>query len=69
MPVILATPKAEVGRITVQNQLEQKVLKTPTQPIKRVQHDGHCTCHPNYAGSVNKRIKVQLTPGINARPY
>jgi hypothetical protein len=28
-----------------------------------------CTCHPSYAGNVNRRIMVQDAQGINARHY
>jgi hypothetical protein len=24
-----------------------------------------CVCHPSYAGSINKRIKIQVGQGIN----
>jgi hypothetical protein len=34
MTVILATQKAEIGRITVQGYPRQKVGVTPSQPIK-----------------------------------
>jgi hypothetical protein len=27
------------------------------------------TYHPSYAGSINKRIGIQISSGINARPY
>jgi hypothetical protein len=35
MPVILATWKAEIERIMVQGQLEQRVLETPISKITR----------------------------------
>jgi hypothetical protein len=35
-PVILATQKVEIGRITVQSQPEQKVLETPSQTISQM---------------------------------
>jgi hypothetical protein len=25
--------------------------------------------HPSYAGSLNRRLKVQFSPGIKVRPY
>jgi hypothetical protein len=28
-----------------------------------------CICHPNYAGSTNRRTVVQAGPGKKARPY
>jgi hypothetical protein len=28
-----------------------------------------CSCHPSCAGSINRRIAVQASPGINVRPY
>jgi hypothetical protein len=33
MPVILATWKAKIGRITVQIHARQKIQKTPSEPI------------------------------------
>jgi hypothetical protein len=36
MPVILATHEAEIRRISVQGQPEQKVCEMPSQPIKAV---------------------------------
>jgi hypothetical protein len=27
------------------------------------------TCHPNYAGSINRRVMIQTHLGINVRPY
>jgi hypothetical protein len=40
LPVILATWKAEIGRIVVTGQPEQKVNRTPYQPISG--HSGVC---------------------------
>jgi hypothetical protein len=34
MPVIIAILEAEIGRITVQNQIGIKAHKTPSQPIR-----------------------------------
>jgi hypothetical protein len=28
-----------------------------------------CTCHPSYAGTINRRIMVQISQGIKARSY
>jgi hypothetical protein len=36
MPVILATQEAEIVKITVQGQPGQKVIDTPSQPIKKL---------------------------------
>jgi hypothetical protein len=33
MPIILATQKLEIGRITVQAQAREKVIETPSQAI------------------------------------
>jgi hypothetical protein len=50
-----------------------KVLKTPSQPIKRKKENKlcvvACTCHPSCMGSINRRTDTQTGPGINPRPY
>jgi hypothetical protein len=28
-----------------------------------------CACHPNYVGTINRKIKVQIYLGKNARSY
>jgi hypothetical protein len=57
MPVILATRKAEIGRIKAS--LGKKVNKTSSQPIKlgEMVH----TCLPSYVGSINRRILAQAS--------
>jgi hypothetical protein len=66
-PVILATREV-IRRIMVQGQLGQKVHKTSSQPIKKLGMVEH-SCHPSYAGSINRRTIVQASLGINMRPY
>jgi hypothetical protein len=67
IPVILLTWEAEMGRITVRGQPEQKVHAISSKSIKAGR--GAHACHPSYIGRVNRRIKVQAHPSINARPY
>jgi hypothetical protein len=62
MPVVLTTWEKGVGRIAVGHQLRQKVHETPSQP-------GCDGMHPNYSGSIDKRIIVQDNLVINARVY
>jgi hypothetical protein len=65
MPVILATQEAEIGRIMVQGQPRQKSCETPFPRLGVVA----CVCHPSYLESVNGRILIQASLGINSRLY
>jgi hypothetical protein len=51
-----------MGRIMVQGQPRQKVLKTPSKPVKAGCDGG--TCHPSYVVSINRRIAILSSPGI-----
>jgi hypothetical protein len=53
-PVILATQEAEIGRITAQGQLDQKVHETSSQPSWVP-----VTCDPNNSGSGQPRHKMR----------
>jgi hypothetical protein len=57
-PAMPATWEAEIRRMEARGQTEQKNLGV-------VVH----TCHSSYAGSINRRIKVQAGSGINVRSY
>jgi hypothetical protein len=50
----------------VQGQPIQKFLKTPFQLISQVVAPA---CNPSYKGNINRRIAVQASTGIKARPY
>jgi hypothetical protein len=54
IPVILATPGMEIGRILVQRPPRQKVIETPisTKKLSMVEH----VCHPSYTKSISRRI-------------
>jgi hypothetical protein len=54
MHVIPVTLKAEMGRITVQGQPEQKVSKTHILSNKLVVH----ICNPSWVEGIGKRIEV-----------
>jgi hypothetical protein len=56
MPVILATEKAEIRRITVQGQLRYKVSETPisTNEPGTAVHAGE----PGYVGGIGRQITV-----------
>jgi hypothetical protein len=64
-PVILVTVEAEIGRIVVQSQLGKKVCKIRNKKAGHVMH----TYHPSYEQTLNRRVSVQASPGINVRPY
>jgi hypothetical protein len=55
---------AEIRRIMIGGQPEQNVWETPSQPIGG--HGG--ACHPNFVGSVNRRILVHASLGIKRDP-
>jgi hypothetical protein len=61
------TFKKKKKRKWLEDNPEQNVYKTPSQPIKLglVVH----TCYSSYTGSINRRIEVLADPGINTRPY
>jgi hypothetical protein len=65
--VILATWEMEIGRTSILGQPGKKSRRPPSQPIKA------CivvyTCPPCYTGIVRRRIMMQVSLGINARPY
>jgi hypothetical protein len=68
MPIILTTWEVEIRRTEVRGQPKtKKFTRFPVnqQKLGMVMH----ACHSSYAGSVNRRIKVQAGPGINLRPY
>jgi hypothetical protein len=58
MSIIPATWEAEIWRIAVQTQPQQKDRETQSQPTV------HGVCHPSYVGSIKKRIMVQDGRGI-----
>jgi hypothetical protein len=60
IPIILATWEAETERLTA-NQ-GKKLMRTSSQPIKA----GHGSI---LLKSINRRILVQASLGINIRPY
>jgi hypothetical protein len=61
MPVILATSEPGIKIITVYILPEQKVHKTPSQPIVgMVAHDSHCNDNWHHK---NRRIMVQANVG------
>jgi hypothetical protein len=62
MPVILPTWEVRMGRIGVQGWPMQKVQRTPCQTVKAQ------ATTPSYVESIN-RIIIQVSLGINARPY
>jgi hypothetical protein len=66
-PIILATQEAEIGRITIESQPRQTVHVTPSQPVKA--GCGGMCLFPSYAGGINRRIKVQASPGHKLRSY
>jgi hypothetical protein len=65
--VILATQEVKIGRITVEDQPGQNVCETSAQQVKPgvVEHAYHYTC----MGTINRRIAVQASMGINRTPY
>jgi hypothetical protein len=69
MPIILATWKVEVTRITVREQPRQEVSNTLSQPIKSwVWWSTPVTCHPSYKEYLNRRATVQSDQDINLDP-
>jgi hypothetical protein len=46
---------------------QERVQETSSQPIQAGHGGAHC--HPNYVGSLSRRIIVWASPGINVRPY
>jgi hypothetical protein len=62
----LAVQEVEVRRIS-----SGKKSRTAPPHVGQLKKLGvvECTCHPNYAGSINRRIMVQSSPSINVRPY
>jgi hypothetical protein len=60
MPVTLATQDYQGPR--------QKVHEILFQPKKRLEKVVYI-CHPNYMGSINRRMTDQVSPGIKAIPY
>jgi hypothetical protein len=59
-PVIPATQKVEIRRITVQGQPKQIGSKTPSQPISWAVCHAY---HSSYMAGINRRIIVQACPG------
>jgi hypothetical protein len=68
MPVILATRKAEIRKISFQGQPRQKSSRGPSSTNKKLGVVMH-TCPPCYGGSINRRIVVYANLGIKARPF
>jgi hypothetical protein len=70
-PIILATWEAKIGRIVVWGQARQK-SKTPSQPIQNKNTKWGTVarnCHASYVTNLNRKITVQVSLGINLRPY
>jgi hypothetical protein len=65
MPTILATLE-EIGRIVVQGQPKQKMLKTPSQPIK-TGYGGIYLSSQLYGKYIEGSSQANL--GINVKPY
>jgi hypothetical protein len=55
----------EIWKIIVQSQSRQKVCETPSQPTAGMVI---YSCHPSYAGSINRRIVVQACLDIKKSP-
>jgi hypothetical protein len=66
-PVILATGEAEIRKIEFRGQSRQKVIETPSQPVKA--GHGGTPLSSSYSGGIQPRLMAQAGPGINARPY
>jgi hypothetical protein len=62
-PVILVTWEAETVRIEIQDQHGQSIISTNKLGVVVY------TCHPSYVASVNRKIEVQVGPGINVKTY
>jgi hypothetical protein len=63
-PVIPATLRVAIRRITVQSQPKQRVCQTPSQPI-----GGSDAVRLSSQLHRDRRITVQIDPGINTKPY
>jgi hypothetical protein len=58
----------EIGKILFETSPKQKVLKTPSQQIKKLGVVPH-TCHTSYVRSINRKVMVLACLCINTRPY
>jgi hypothetical protein len=57
-----------IRRIKVQGQPRETVSETPSQIIKKLGIVVHAY-YLRYMGSINRRMTVQASPGIKAKPY
>jgi hypothetical protein len=69
-PAIPPTREAEITRIVVWGQFGQKKsswdhISTNERKLDIVVH----ACHPSYAGSISRRIRVQARQGTHVRPH
>jgi hypothetical protein len=67
MLVILATQKAEMGKVAIQGQPRQKVCEITPQLIK-AGLGGTCLSSQLHR-SINRKIVIQASSGMRARPY